>query len=182
MFQFCRLFYVLLRHRNYRHHRHKKNFSITALSLSFSTDKKSLLTTWTDKWLFSTGAIRCLVERPVMLSVKLRLSQFKVFSNSFRKSRPRISSLASVIKNVKGDVRRKEKIKIDMDILAKILIGSPLTVPSFLTVSVTKFVLTKLNTTIDVIEYVPSMKSIELSPNLAAVRMQRSTRRLTRTI
>ena len=182
MFQFCRLFYVLLRHRNYRHHRHKKNFSIKALSLSFSIDKKSLLTTWTDKRLFSTGVKGCLVERPVMLSVKLRLSQFKVFSNSFRKSRPRIFSLASVLKNVKGDVLRKKKFEIDIDILPKILIGSSLTVLSFLTVSVTIFVLTKLTTTIDVIELVPSMKSIELSSNLAAVRMQRSTQRLTRTI
>ena len=66
-----------------------------------------------------------------------------------------------------------EGIDIDNDILPKILIESPLTVLSFVTVGVKKFILTKLGIVIDVIEPVSAMKSIGLSPNLAAMRMQR---------
>ena len=66
-----------------------------------------------------------------------------------------------------------EGIDIDNDILPKILIESPLTVLSSVTVGVKKFILTKLGIVIDVIESVSAMKSIGLSPNLAAMRMQR---------
>ena len=134
---------------------------------------QSFLTTWTDKWLLSTGVKDCLVERRVKLSIKVRLSQLTVFLNSFRKSKPRILSLASATKNEKGKDRRKKGIQIDSDILPKILIASPLTVLSFVTVVVTKFVLIKFGIIIEVIEPVSAMKSIELSPNFAAMRMQR---------
>ena len=89
-----------------------------ALSLSFLIEEKLSLTTWTDKWLLSTGVKDCLLERPVKLSIKL--SQLTVVLNSFRKSKPRILSLTSAKKNVKGNVRRKEGIEIDNDILPKI--------------------------------------------------------------
>ena len=150
-----------------------EHFSIIALSLSFLIEEKSFLTTWTDKWLLSTGVKDCLVERTVKLSIKVRLSQLTVILNSFRKSKPRILSLTSATKNVKGNVRRKEEIEIDNDILPKILIASPLTVLSFVTVGVTKFVLIKLGIIIEVIDPVSAMKSIELSPIFAAMRMQR---------
>ena len=74
---------------------------------------------------------------------------------------------------MKGNVRRKEGIEIDSDILPKILIASPLTVISFVTVGVTKFLLIKFGIIIEVIEPVSAMKSIELSPFFAAMRMQR---------
>ena len=121
----------------------------------------------------STVVKDCLVERPVKLSIKVRLSQLTVILNSFRKSKPRILSLTSATKNVKGNVRRKEGIEIDNNILPKILIASPLTVLSFVTVVVTKFVLINLGINVEVIEPVSAMKSIELSPNFAAMRMQR---------
>ena len=69
---------------------------------------------------------------------------------------------------MKGNVLRKEGIEFDNKILPKVLIGSPLTVLSFVKVRVKKFVLTKLGIIIDVIEPVSAMKSIGLSPNLAA--------------
>ena len=53
---------------------------------------------------------------------------------------------------------------------------------NFVTVGVTKFVLTKLGIIIDVIEPVSVMISNELPPNLAAIRMQRIPQRLLRTI
>ena len=121
----------------------------------------------------STGVIDCLVERPVKFSIKVRLSQLTVILNSFRKYKPRILSLTSATKNVKGKVRRKDGIEIDNDILPKILFASPLTVLNFVTVGVTKIVLIKLGIIMEVIEPVSSMKSIELSPNFAAMRMQR---------
>ena len=105
----------------------------------------------------STGVKDCLAERPVKLSIKVRLSQLTVNLNSFRKSKPRISSLTSATKNVKGNVRHKEGIEIDNDILPKILIASPLTVLSFVTVGVTKIVLIKLGINIEVIEPVSAM-------------------------
>ena len=120
----------------------------------------------------STGVTDCLVERPVKLSIKVRLSQVTVILNSFRKSKPRILSLTSATKNVKGNVRRKEGIEIDKDILPKILIASPLIVLSFVTIGVPKFVLIKLGIIIEVIEPVSAVKSIELSPNFVAMRMQ----------
>ena len=108
-----------------------------------------------------------------MLSVKKRLSQLIVILNSFRKSKPRILSLTSAKKNVNGNVLRKEGIEIDNGILPKIFIESPLTALRFVTVGVTKFLLTKVGISIDVIEPVSAKKSIELSPNLAAIWMQR---------
>ena len=93
--------------------------------------------------------------------------------NSFRNSQPRIWSLTSAIKNEKGIVPRKEGIEIYNDLLPKILLASSLTVLSYVTVGVTKFVLTKLGIIFDVIEPVSAMESIEFSPNLAAMRMQR---------
>ena len=115
----------------------------------------------------------CLSERPVKLSIKVRLSQLTVILNSYRKSKPRKLSLTSATKNVKRNVHRKEGIKIDNDILPKILIASPLTVLSFVTVGVTKFVLIKLGINIEVIEPVSAMKSIELTFNFAAMQKQR---------
>ena len=105
----------------------------------------------------------------------MRFSQLTVILNSFRKSKPRILSLTSATKNVKGNVRRKEGIEIDNDILPIILIASPLTVLTFVTVGVTKFVLINIGIIIEVIEPVSAMNSIELSPNFAAMRMQRFT-------
>ena len=81
--------------------------------------------------------------------------------------------MTSATKNVEVNVRRKEGIEIGNDILPKILIASPLTVLSYVTVGVMKFVLIKLGIIIEVIEPVSAMKSIELSPNFAAMRMQR---------
>ena len=77
---------------------------------------------------------------------------------------------------MKGNGLRKEGIEIDDDMLPKILIEIPLTVLSVVTVGVKKFVLTKLRIIIDVIEAVSAMKSIGLSPYLAAMRMQRISR------
>ena len=108
-------------------------------SLSFSIDKKSWLTTWTDKLLSSTGVKDCFVESLVMLSVKVGISQLTVIWISFRNSKPRILSLTSAIKNVKENILRKEGIEIDNDILPKISIESPLIVLSFVTVGVRRF-------------------------------------------
>ena len=108
-----------------------------------------------------------------MLSVKVRLSQLTVILNSFRKSKPKILSLTSAIKKVKGNALRKVRIEIDNEILPKILIESPLTFLGFVTVGVKKFVLTKLGLIFDVIEPVSAMESIGLSPYLAVMRMQR---------
>ena len=74
---------------------------------------------------------------------------------------------------MKGIILRKERIEIDNDILPKILSESPLAVLRFVTVGVTEFVLTNFGLLIDVIDSVSAMKSIEFSPNSAAIWMQR---------
>ena len=117
---------------------------MTARNLSFSIDEKSLLANWTDEWLSLTGVKDCLVERPVMLSVKVRLSQLTVILISIRKSEPRILSLTSAIKNVKRNILRNEGIEIDNDNLQKLFTEPPLTVLGFITEGGMKFVLTKL--------------------------------------
>ena len=74
---------------------------------------------------------------------------------------------------MKGNVFCKEGIEIDKNILPKVLIESPLTVLIFVTGGVKKFILAKFGIIIDVIEPMSAMKSIGLSPHLAAMRMQR---------
>ena len=63
----------------------------------------------------------------------------------------------------------KKESKLITAFCQKILIESPLTVLRFVTVGVTKSLLTKVGISIDVIEHVSAMRSIELSPNLAAI-------------
>ena len=75
--------------------------------------------------------------------------------------------------NVKKTFLRKDGIEIENGILPKYLIESPLTVLNIFTVGVMKFVLRELGIIIDVIEPVSAIKSIEFSPNLASMRMQR---------
>ena len=73
---------------------------------------------------------------------------------------------------MQGNVLRKEEVESDNNILSEILFASPLTAINFVAVGVTKFVLTKGGPIIDDIEPVSAMKSIDLSPNLLAMRMQ----------
>ena len=55
----------------------------------------------------------------------------------------------------------------------KILNAFSLTVLSFVTICVMKFLLSKFRILIDVTQPVSAMKSIEMSPNLAVMPMQR---------
>ena len=71
---------------------------------------------------------------------------------------------------MQGNVLRKEEVENDNNILSEILIAFPLTAIIFVAVGVTKFVLTQRGPIID--EPVSAMKSIDLSPNLVAMRMQ----------
>ena len=55
-----------------------RKFFMIALSLLLLIAERSLLTTLIDKWLLSTSAKHCLVDRPVKWSFKVRLLQLNV--------------------------------------------------------------------------------------------------------